>query len=223
MTDLFRGYDLTTVLEAVAEKQWTRHRTEGIERHGFKPDGIPEWDALGAVQKRNYKQTLLAVVTDVLEALESDQVLPTEAKQMIPYEFTKGDRDDPRWYENQHPLQHDTSKATVWTLHVEAGPKIVQPILERMSVLPETTGEYLFAGDKWVEWGTPIESQSVLDEQHLAIYFHATPATALEVGTRLAEYATQAAVKVLDPYERLMMPLPHAVSTAGDWAEQVNP
>lgn len=223
MTDLFRGYDLTTVVDRTAERAWTRMYEEAVAK-GFDK-GISAWDSLDLVQKRNYKETLLPIVTDVLEALESDKVLPTEAKQMVPYAYIKSDRDDPRWYENQHPLQHDTSTATVWCLHVEAGPKIVQPILERMSVLPETTGEYLFDGDKWVEWGTPIEDRSGgpagLDEQHLAIYFHATPATAQEVGLRLAEYATQAAIAVLDPYERLAMPLPHAISTSGDWAEQV--
>lgn len=140
-------------------------------------------------------------------------------KQMIPYGYTKGDREDPRWYENQHPLQHDTATATVWVLHLNARPEILGPILSAMSEADETTGEYTYEGDSWIEWGTPTAD---LDDQHLAIYFRSKPEDAAILGASLATQANAAAHQVLNGYDTLTLPLPHHVSTSGDYAEQVH-
>lgn len=143
----------------------------------------------------------------------------TDEKQMIPYAYDKSYlRDDPRWYENQHPTQHDTSTATVWALHLNARPEMLGAILTAMSEAPETTGEYTYEGDSWVEWGTPTAD---LDDQHLAIYFRSKPEDAAILGASLATQASEAARTALHGYDTLTLPLPHHVSTAGDYAEQV--
>ena len=149
-------------------------------------------------------------------------------KSMIPYAYNKGDRNDPRWYENQHPIQHNTSTATVWTLHLNARPEILGAILTAMSEASETTGEYTYEGDSFQEWGTPAEEYAKfnkgdpMDDQHLAIYFRAKPEDAAILGASLATQASDAARMALHGYDALALPLPHAVSTAGDYAEQVH-
>lgn len=217
MTDLFRGYDLTTVADKVAESAWTRLLNEARDK-GFEKE-VPEWADLGAVQKLNYKTTLLPIITDVLDALESEQVKPTEGRQMVPYAYDTGDRDDPRWYENQEH-QHSTETATVWALHLhppyadkEPGENFFRDrILERMSVLPEPTGEFTF-GDSWTEWGEPAHDE---DDLHMVVYFHATPDRAKGIGMHLANHAAFAC------YGHANTGVTYAVSTSGDYAEQLN-
>jgi hypothetical protein len=223
VTDLFRGYDLTTVAETVAEKQYNRLRQKVLSRDPVAaddPDRVPTWESLSPVDKRNYKESLLPVITDVLDALESDQVKPTEAKQMVPYGYNNGDRRDPRWYENQHPLQHDTTTATVWTLHLNVRPEHKDAVLERMSVMPEVTGEFTYDGDSWKEWGEATKNAS---DQHLAVYFHATPAKAKDIGAHLADHAQFAVARAYgaDALGVMNISPTHAVSTSGDYAEQV--
>lgn len=214
MTDLFRGYDLTTVADKVAESQWMKRREEALSR-GFEAEKIPPWHELEPLAKLNFKSSLLPVITDVLDALESDQVKPTEAKKMVPYGFNEGDRSDPRWYENQLPTQHDTATATVWTLHINVHPSAKDAMLERASVLPETTGEFIY-GDSWREWGEETDDDT---NRHLGIYFDATPARAFQVAEHLCNHLVMAAVKAAGA-QGGSMPEWH-VSTAGDWAEQV--
>jgi hypothetical protein len=142
-----------------------------------------------------------------------------ERKAMLPYAYTKSDRDDPRWYENQHPLQSDTTTATVWTLHLNVRPEALGAVLNAMAEAPETTGEYTYEGDSWVEWGTPTAD---LDDQHLAVYFRSKPEDAAILGASLATQASNAARTSLTGYDVLTLPLPHHVSTSGDYAEQVH-
>lgn len=214
MTDLFRGYDLTTVADQVAEAHWGRQLAAAKIAEESKAQRT--WDKLPANIKHSVKSGLLPIITDVLNALESDQVKPTEAKQMVEYGYDKGDRADPRWYENQHPLQHDTATATVWALHLNLHESVLKPVLERMSVLPETTGEYTY-GDSFREWGaTPPDDES---DGHLVIYFHATPTQAASIGYHMANHATIAAMQAFGA-QGANIP-PYAVSTAGDYAEQL--
>lgn len=218
MTDLFRGYDLTTVADKVAEAQWAKRRDEALSR-GFEVQDLPEWADVPPVGKHNFKSNLLPIITDVLEALESDQVKPTEGKEMVEYDYGNSKlagRDDPRWYENQHPDQHDVSKATVWVMHMPLAEEGLPAALERMSVMPETTGEYTF-GDSWIEWGEPATEDS---GKRLGIYFHATPAQAYGIGYHLANHVTIAVLRS-SPEREVDVP-PYAVSTSGDFAEQLD-
>lgn len=214
MTDLFRGYDLTTVLDTVSEKRWTAAREDALKNSVVTPEEYPDWENLSAVHKRNFKESLLPVVTDVLEALESDQVKPTEAKQMVDYDYLNADRKDPRFYENQ-PEQHDTATATVWALHLHVHPSVADAVLERMSVMPETTGEFTF-GDSWRQWGEPTEGEH---DGHMVVYFHATPVQAAAIGFNLANHATFAAMTALGGDNADIAK--YAVSTSGDYAEQL--
>lgn len=231
MTDLFRGYDLTTVVEKVAQKHYER-TIESIkqvqqndeaqriaEGQGMEPANTPQyyaWEDLSPVDKRNFKESVLPLITDVLDALESDQVKPTEAKQMYEYPYLNAgvDRHDPRFYENVD-IMHDVKTSTVWALHLNIHPKCKDAVLERMSILPEPTGEYTY-GDSWTEWG---EGTSDDADRHLTIYFDATPAKAAAIGYHLANHATFAAMQVLGG-DNATIP-PYAVSTAGDYAEQI--
>lgn len=214
MTDLFRGYDLTTVADKVAEAQWARLLSEAREK-GFNKE-VPEWDTLGAVQKLNYKSTLLPIITSVLEALESEQVKPTEAKIMHVYDWTSFQQRETgiAGYEDD-VNQHDKATCTTWVLHMNLHPLVKDAVLERMAVLPETTGEYTY-GDSWTEWGEPTTDDT---DRHMAIYFDATPRRAAEIGTHLANHATFAGMKALGG-DGADIP-PFAISTSGDYAEQL--
>jgi hypothetical protein len=70
MGDLFRGFDLTTMVDTVAEKQFER-MLEQARRQGVPDDQMVAWDDLAAVDKRNYKEQFLPIVTDLLDAIES--------------------------------------------------------------------------------------------------------------------------------------------------------
>jgi hypothetical protein len=223
MTDLFRGYDLTTVADKVAEAHYNRIKHAAENKYPPEADGSPakgnprltEWVDLDRYQKSQIKAELLPLITDVLEALESDQVKPTEARQMVEYDYNNGNRSDPRWYENQDH-QHSTETATVWALHLHVPADFSgenrDRILERMSILPEPTGEYTW-GDSWRQWCEPPEG---IGDVRLCIYFHATPDRASAVGGHLATHATFA---MLGP--RAVDALEYAFSTSGDYAEQV--
>ena len=206
--------DLTVVADTVAEKDFDRRRQEALER-GFTPETLPTWDELEPLSKRNFKAQLLPIIIDVLDALEKDEVKPPEAKTMVEYDYLNNDRSDPRWYENQHPIQHEVRTATVWTLHLNIHPKCKDAVLSRMALLPEPTGEYTY-GDSWFEWGEKAKSDT---DRHLAIYFRADPEKAQAVGYHLANHATFAAMQVLGG-DNAKIP-PYAVSTAGDYAEQI--
>lgn len=211
MTDLFRGYDLTTVVEKVAESEYNRGREAA--RADF-PDEVDkefsEWGVLSPHVKHTFKSNLLPIVTAVLEALESDQVKPTEGKQMFEYEFKS--HDDPKLYENR-PAMHDKTKCFVWALHMNVHPSALPAMLERASVLDETTGEYTY-GDSWTEWGEVTDDDA---NRHLVIYFDAPPARAKQVGDHIAISLTTAAVRAMGGDSG---PIPgYDVSTSGDYAE----
>lgn len=215
MTDKFRGYDLTTVADKVAEAEWTRRRNEILARDPFKDEKLAEWADLEPVSKTNFKSTLLPIITSVIDALEADEVQPFEAKPMVEYAYDASTRDDPRWYENQ-PDEHDTSKASVWVMHMPLAENCLSAALERMALMPETTGEYTY-GDSWIEWCEPATEDS---GKRLGIYFRATPAQANGIGYHLANHCTIAAMHSLGG-DNATIP-PYAVSTAGDFAEQLD-
>lgn len=81
MSDLFRGYDLTTVVEKVAERRWSAM----LAASDLTDEGKTQrtWDKLPATAKRNFKEELLPVVTDLLEVLEvPDDMILRAAKDM---------------------------------------------------------------------------------------------------------------------------------------------
>jgi hypothetical protein len=208
MTDLFRGYDLTAVADYVAKRSHDRVREKALREHRLNDDQIPTWESLSPYGKQQAKSLLLPLITDVLDALESDQVKPTKAKSMIEYKHSE------RYYENR-PSQCDKRTATVWCVHINVHPSAVDAMLERASVLEETTGEYIY-GDSWKEWGERTDDDT---DRHLAIYFHATPERAEAIGNHIATSLTMAAVKAAGGDSGPIPP--HAVSASGDWAEQV--
>jgi len=214
MTDLFRGYDLTSVVDKVAEASWERILNEARQR-GYGKE-VKEWNDLGPIEKHNYKGTLLPLITDVLNALESDQVQPTEAKVMYVYGFegTNVSGHDPRFYENVDTM-HSLDTCTVWALHMHVHPSAVNAMLERAAVLTETTGEYTY-GDSWTEWGEETEDDA---DRHQTVYFVATPARAKDVGDHIANSLTVAGVRALGG-DMGNVPA-HAISTSGDYAEQI--
>lgn len=60
-------HDLTTVVEVVAEKEWTRRLAAAPIAEESKAQRT--WDKLPAMAKHQLKNELLPLVTDVLEAL----------------------------------------------------------------------------------------------------------------------------------------------------------
>lgn len=81
MADLFRGYDLTTVVETVAEKRWAGLLAQSNLTDESKAQR--SWDKLPMTAKRNFKEELLPVVTDLLEVLEvPDDMILRAAKDM---------------------------------------------------------------------------------------------------------------------------------------------
>lgn len=168
MTDLHRGYDLTSVLENVAQAHYERQRAEIIRRSGGTNEPPPweEWSS--QYDKTQVKQSLLPLVTDVIEQLEEHQ--PGRVA-MRPYGFDEAsleERKDPRFYENQ-PAQRDPETATVWTLHLNPPSFMVNIIIERMSTYPEViTGEFVI-GTSWQEWSErpPLNE----DDVHLQFYY----------------------------------------------------
>ena len=111
------------------------------------------------------------------------------------------------WYEHD-PVLLDAATATVWALHLHVpdGPEARGEVLKRLSLLPHVTGEFTH-GDSWSEWGEPKDGE---DDCHMVIYYRAAPHRAWEIGVEIANRTG------LD-----MDPTKFAVSTAGDYAEQV--
>lgn len=70
MTDTYKGHDLTTMLEQVAEARYERDRRDLFQRSGGKTDLIP-WDKVTTFAKQQIKSALLPVVTDVLDAIQT--------------------------------------------------------------------------------------------------------------------------------------------------------
>lgn len=211
MNDMFRGYDLSAVIETVAEKEFDRRR-EGAMKSGYSPDALPTWAQIPPVARHGFKASILPLVTDILDALEGAK---PEVKRMVFYDYLNNDRSDPRWYENQHPEQHDVKTATVWALHINLHASCKDAVLERLALVPEVTGEYTY-GDSWGQWGEEVEGD---DDGHMVIYFHSPPEQATFIGYHLANHVTFAAMKKLGG-DSATIPA-HAVSTAGDYAEQI--
>lgn len=225
MTDLFKGHDLTTISDKVAESQWTKRRAAAIITEPGFEGKLPEWDGLEPPARLAFKNSLLPVIIDVLEALDDDpsQVSGTpDIKAMVEYGFAEGDRTEGHWYENQFPIQHDVSTTTFWALHLRM-PAYRQPeeaeaaknaVLERMAMLPEVTGEYTY-GDSFRQWCEPSEGGADL---RLCIYFTATPGRALSVGEYLAHFAW---IAIDDGVIPAFNASTYAISTAGDYAAQI--
>lgn len=211
MSDLFRGFDLTTVAEMVAKKHWTRELAAAPITDESKAQRT--WDKLPALAKHNIKEQLLPVITDVLDALESETVKPMPAKQMGEYNYSSRTDTSSSFYENIDAM-HDMSTCTVWVVHMNVHPSVKDAVLESMSTMAETTGEYTY-GDSWKEWGEDTDDDT---NRHLAIYFDATPNRAKEVGDFLVTVATFAAMRSMKG-DNATIP-PHAISTSGDYAEQ---
>lgn len=114
------------------------------------------------------------------------------------------------------PTQLSLDTATVWVLHLKCPPSAAPLVLERLAQIPDTTGEYL-DGDSWVEWG---EEPADEDDHHLAIYYRARNyGRARSVGEHLRTHAQSACLRAgID----LSFPdTDYAISTAGDFAEQI--
>jgi len=126
----------------------------------------------------------------------------------------------PDHYENQDH-QHDIYTATVWTLHLNVHPEAREAVLERVSQLPEATGEYTY-GDSWREWG---EETADDDDRHMCIYFTAEPKQAYRVGAHIADHvhvvATRARSDLLVLLEATHPNLNFAISTSGDYSQQL--
>lgn len=109
------------------------------------------------------------------------------------------------------PQMCDTAQATVWVLHLNVHPSVKDAVLERMSELRDTTGFYNY-GDSFEAWGETSQGD---DDKHLAIYFRARHplGRAYLTGAHLWAHATVAGGSRVG--------VNFAVSTAGDFAEQI--
>jgi hypothetical protein len=141
-------------------------------------------------------------------------------KQMEVYDHRRADS-----YERSHPTQHDTTTATVWVVHMQVEEPLLNTVLERMAVSPNTTGEYGF-GDSWTEWGEAPHGPTDL---HLAVYFRAKPHTAYATAMHLWSAASIAAGRANGALLARLKGTTttpgvgndFAVSTSGDFAEQI--
>lgn len=168
MTDTYRGYDLTSVLEAVAESRYETDRNAIIDAS----DGTkhpPTWEDLHAHTQLQIKQMLLPIVSNVIEQLEQHQ--PARV-QMRPYGYNEAataERDDPRFYENDL-AQHEAETCTVWVYQCNPPAFMVNVLIERMSTFPELmTGEFQ-VGDSWAESGVPCRND---EDVRLRFWFRA--------------------------------------------------
>lgn len=205
MTDLFRGYDLTTIADEVAQTEWDRlvaqRATAGVPG--------PVWDNLDKFTRQQFKSNLLPIITAVLDAIDKAEANAIKPKQMVDYDYANADRTDPRWYENQDH-QHDVTTATVWVLHLHVRPEDKDAVLERMALHACPTGEYTY-GDSWRQW---METSEGDDDVRLGIYINAPTDSAARLADTLA---LNAAFASRNPN----IATDYALSTAGDFAEQL--
>lgn len=109
-------------------------------------------------------------------------------------------------------VQLSTDTATVWALHlrVDQGAKGEVKRAVGTELPPDLTsritGEFTY-GDSWEQWGEECQGD---DDIHMVIYYKAAPEEACAVGTKIAE-------SLCATRDRF------AVSTAGDYAEQLEP
>lgn len=134
-------------------------------------------------------------------------------------------------YEND-PVQCDKNTATYWALHMRVHPDQYEAVMQRMALCTQwseekPTGEYLW-GDSWVEWGDTPRSEN---DMHLTVYFDSDPSpefigkgwTRQDWAWYVGQHLHNHAVYAVEQAGLGDLPLDFAVSTAGDFAEQVNP
>lgn len=138
------------------------------------------------------------------------------ATQMSIYGYNQASGTDrtenPRFYENQ-PAECRIGTAKHWTVHFQVpDSESVGLVLDRVRQLSGAglTGEYVY-GDSWIAWGEKPQND---DDKVLHLYFVAeTPELARQRGTHIANHAYFSV--------RNTVSIDYAISTAGDWAEQI--
>lgn len=152
-----------------------------------------------------------------------EEIVQDIAGQVEMREYALG-RDGRGKYEDD-PRECSTDTASVWVVHLNAqlcSTKAIEVVLDRVGMVGQNlrvTGEYAFDGDSWEEWGTPATDD--YQHKHLAIYYHASPSEAFLIGERIAIFAfAYLQATMVNP--RSLTPTDFAISTAGDYAEQVN-
>lgn len=125
--------------------------------------------------------------------------------------------------------------ATAWALHVNFPPEFtgtVLALLNEMLALQESgerdyglVGRYLDEGDSWEEWGEPSKGDH---DHHFVVYFSGENTRYADQPDRVwwlgSDIATHIYMRVIRSAEETFHPnLTFAVSTAGDFAEQVKP
>lgn len=164
----------------------------------------------------------------IYDLLGVEKETAPEVKVMREYKFAEGKG----FYEDDDRF-HNKATTTVWALHMNVRQDQLQAVLDRMAMLPETTGEYSY-GDSWEEWGEPAKGA---DDKHLTVYFTLKaypPGDAPEsagdramarmevawwVGYHLHNHASTAVLLSNNTSRPLREAF--AVSTPGDFAEQV--
>ena len=227
MTNRSEG-NLTEIVEQVSSRAFDRMRR----------DDAPTWEQLDRYTQQQVKQDLLPIIMDVLDIVDNEPKPDDPVRldgalsesHFATYALLHGDDFWQHYrfveghggsYENDHPKQHDIQTATAWCLHLEVQePRRVRPILEALANVPvratsgRLTGEFIEEGDSFAEWGEPREEGQ---SGRLGIYFVAASIPeAQATGNFMAGIALRAAGEFADDLAKH-----YAISTAGDYAEQI--